>query len=297
MATERNVQIGVRFLAVILIGAAATLSAHARSHHAHYAKHSDSRPDSAAGNVRGTKIDDHAPGETGPASKPRAFKVPDNSVTQDNSGSKQAGGKLGIKGAAAGAKGDGVKVPTGEGAVAKDGNSIDWRASDMKVIDTRITVQSRRPGGRRGNVRAVKTIFKIRSPGNFHARRTPALGAFNFVARNAIGLPVPRTSAAGKRDAVKVIERSVVDGTPKSGNTAANGDVGGGGADLRRHRLVPLPAGGGSPHDPPIIRAMNDSIVDGRDFVRRGSGSSMIGGQTKNTVGALNGTGFRPRHL
>jgi len=122
-------------------------------------------------------------------------------------------------------------------------------------------------------------------------------GARVDVVRNAIGLPVHyRTKVDTKATDVKLPERPVVAGRPSNtgpvGNRGPHAVV----PDLHRQGFVPLPAPAGRPHDPRINTALNHSMINGRDLVRPGSGSSAIGGAPRTFAGVINGTNFRPRH-
>jgi hypothetical protein len=171
------------------------------------------------------------------------------------------------------------------------------RATDLGPIDTRITVLGK-PRFGYSKVHGWKKSKIVRPSGNSHdSHRIWTRATTNGVVRNAIGLPVVRQMGADSRGTdIKGFEGSVVRGPPKSTSSPGNGGMEVPGADFHRQGFVPLGAGGVRLHDPPINTAINRSIISGRDMVRPGLGTSVIGGPAKNLAGGINGTNFRPRH-
>lgn len=168
----------------------------------------------------------------------------------------------------------------------------------VNPIDTNMSVQGSFNSRRVLNTHNWKKREMTRRSGiPAEHRRTLARANKDGVVRNAIGEPVHQTGANVKGTDVKASERAGVDGTPKNINLVGNGGAEAVGTDFHRQGFVPLRASGATPHDSPINTAMNHSIINGRDMVRPGSGTSRIGGAAKNNSGVISGTSFQPRHL
>lgn len=171
-------------------------------------------------------------------------------------------------------------------------------------IDTSITVQGP-PKSRHGFKTFDRKKAKIaaRPSENSAGHHRPwTRGARVGVVRNTIGLPVHQVSTGNKAGpSQKGFEKPTVEGTPKSADVAGSGSAGAAGPDPHHRGFVPLASGGtggtggGSPHDPRINTAINHAAIDGRDWVRPGSGS-VVGGANKIAAGVIDGTNFHPRH-
>jgi hypothetical protein len=165
-------------------------------------------------------------------------------------------------------------------------------------IDTSITVQgppkSRHPTWAH-DWRKAK-VAKL--PGEFRSHHlTSTTGKKDVITRNAIGMPIQKREVRKEPDA-RVFTPPTIDDTAKNAaGPAGTGGVGAVGPDLRRQGLGQLPSTGGRSHDPPINTAMNPSIINGTGMMRPGLGNGSIGGAPKSSVGVINGTSFRPRHL
>jgi hypothetical protein len=188
--------------------------------------------------------------------------------------------------------GAGSKGASGEEGVGRENAhgdiQVDTERSGTEVgpIDTRITVTG--AFGARGlsNERGWKRSKIVRLSKNLRYGRITTRTVERIV-RNAIGLAVPRANIE--------IKRPAGNDTPKSAKPSENSGMGAGGTTLHRQGFVPLQAGGVKTRDLPINTAMNHSIVNGRDMVRPGSGSSAIGGAAKNVAGVIDGYSFRPK--
>lgn len=190
----------------------------------------------------------------------------------------------------------------GKPAPSQDGAPSANRADDgLGPIDTSITVQGppkSRHGFKTFDRKKTKTVARLSEKwANHHWpwRRGVGVG----VVRNTIGLPVRQANTDNKAGtSQKGFEKATVEGTPKSAGVAGSGSVGAAGPDPHHRGFVPLASGstgGGSPHDPRINMAITHAAIDGRDWVRPGSGG-VIGGANKIAAGVIDGTNFHPRH-
>lgn len=160
-------------------------------------------------------------------------------------------------------------------------------------IDTLITEQSRRLGGRRDNVGGVKTKVKSLAPGNLRLRRLSAGGASNRVVRNAIGVPVARHEGLEQRNGQRHDLPTVVR-VPAAGATgvAGSGTASPAMADGRVDRPTILRANA-SPIVGPV--APKRGTINGTSLNRPGFSPSGVGGPAKVVTG-ISGTAIRPKH-
>jgi len=151
--------------------------------------------------------------------------------------------------------------------------------TEVAPIDTRITVVGPRRSWRWSKARDWKKSKVARTSDNLRYRLNSTRGTNGGVVRNAIGLAVEARKPA-------------INESPKSTKPLGNGETRSGTTDFHHEGLAPAVR----PHDAPIGTVMNHSIVDGRDFVRAGSGASAVGGRTKSGAGVISGTGLQIRH-
>ncbi len=276
---------GLYLRAGLLLGATAILGssvAHARPHHHRPHAADFVRPGvaaSPANNVAPTgtlKPEDHGSADT------------DHAFTKGGRNAERPGqlgpAKAGGEGTLGGIKDANLDAP------AKEITPPDVHMKDLGPVDTRVTVQPRLHGVKPGTIRSTKAKFKV-VPGHglqVHPRLAPA-----SVARNAIGVPIYPQGADSKSSKGKVPDHIGAGGAPKP--QAGNGGTGIVGLGLRPQVPNAVTAnGGGSP--PQAITAMNHSSIGGSIVLRPTTAPGVIGGPTKNVVGALNGTTFRQRH-
>jgi hypothetical protein len=156
---------------------------------------------------------------------------------------------------------------------------------DADAIDTRITVQPRRLGGRDA-VREGDTKPRPFARHIFRPRRSESSG---HVTRDAIGLSVARQGGtepgSGQRHDLPALVHDPATATSGFGANA-NGGLARTGAALGR----PSNAN-------PIVRpaALNRGAINGTSLARPGLGPSSIGGPAKPIAG-INGTTIRPKH-
>lgn len=139
-----------------------------------------------------------------------------------------------------------------------DDNSAKLPGRDVNPIDTRITVQSRPP-------------------------RPPAPGASNFVARNAIGLPVAPHEA---------IPSSNGEPLGPSAAAAPSARPSGTGSVPNAKRIIGEAPGAASNS---ALAGLRAGGIDGTSLVCPALAPSGLGGPAKTAVG-INGSTFRPRH-
>jgi hypothetical protein len=237
MAKVSGLKIGLSILVVALLGVSAMQASFAKS-----SEHSRGSRENA-----GSKSEGHAGTKEG----------------------RRANDKQDLKAGLAGDR-KGRGVGSGRRGVAKGVNSFDARGGDANAIDTRITVQPRRPGGTPGKVPDAKSRLKIGTPSNFHARRLPAPGAPDLNARNAIGQPVTQRQSIRGR------------------NGEGHGfQIDGG---INRSTIV-------RPSASPMVGAsvVRRGAITGTGVIRPGFNSSGVGGRGKVATG-INGTNIRPKH-
>ena len=157
---------------------------------------------------------------------------------------------------------------------------------DADAIDTRITVQPRRPG-KRDELR--EGTMKPLAPRIFR-RRPSAREGRDGVTRDAIGLPVTRHDGMergnGQRHDVPALGHN-----PAGAPTGFDANASGG---LAR-------TGGTAGHPPsntnPIMKpaTLNRGTINGTTIVRPGFGPASVGGPAKLVAG-ISGTTIRPKH-
>jgi hypothetical protein len=189
--------------------------------------------------------------------------------------------------AASDSKGGHDEDAKGEGGGARN---ADPPSSDVKVsdpIDTRITVQPHHSASGRDDGKDARTKLRFIAP-TFRGHRfsrTQTLG----VARNAIGIPLPRGDA-GKRRNGEHLDSLAAPHEPAAG-TLANDGSGAGHTNIEGHRDRPVL----NPNQ--IVRptAPTHGVINGTGVVQRGSGPPRIGGPATSVTG-INGTTIRPKH-
>ncbi|MGD0331738.1 MAG: hypothetical protein ABSA90_00630 [Xanthobacteraceae bacterium] len=188
-------------------------------------------------------------------------------------------------------KGD-SKAVTGEGGekgnvVGRDVKPSAPGGKDADAIDTRITVQPRRPGKRD---ELSEGTIKPLAPRIFRPRRLSAREGRGGVTRDAIGLPVARhdyiEQPGGQRRDVPTVVHEPAAGPTGFGANASGGIARTGGA-----------LGRPSSNANQIVRpaALNRGAINGTSLARPGLGPSSIGGPAKPIAG-INGTTIRPKH-
>jgi hypothetical protein len=281
----RGLKIGHHLLAVVLFGALAMQSSRAEeaASGAHEtgaatapAKASGS-PQGSGGNAAGSAANpaNHAPADAGAGSK-----------------GEIGAGPQAERGARTGRKGDGgadVKGATVHGAHAgaRDGGAA------VNPIDTRISVQSRRPTKRPDKIGDVKIVVRPGALVNFRARHhTSAPGAIGGIAKDAIGLPMANRGVTQGPNAV------AHQGPP----SAAQISVGTAGGIARNAAGSLANAGAGGPQVAPrgagpigTATATNHAAINGTGLTRPGYGPGTVGGPAKAVAG-INGTSVRPKH-
>jgi hypothetical protein len=177
---------------------------------------------------------------------------------------------------APGTNGDAAKIPTGGAA-----SEATHAAGQIDGIDTRVTVQPRRPGGRRDKV--GNTVVKSIAPRNLLARRMAAPGALGPVVRDAIGVSV--THREGLEHFTIVVHGPA---------TGAIGIAGGATGRVAKPEGSIAPA---IPNANALVRptVLNRGAINGTSLVRPGSSPSGVGGPAK-TVAGINGTTIRSKH-
>lgn len=160
---------------------------------------------------------------------------------------------------------------------------------DADAIDTRITVQPRRPG-KRDELREGDTKPWPLARHIFRPRRLSAREGRGGVTRDAIGLPVARHDGIEQPEG----QRRELPGLahdPAVAPTGFGADASGG---LARTGGV----FGRSPSNAnPIVRpaALNRGTINGTNLTRPGLGPSSVGGPAKPLAG-ISGTTIRPKH-
>jgi len=168
----------------------------------------------------------------------------------------------------------------GGNAASRDPHAFESDVKDFGPIDTRITVQPRRLGGKKSGV--AKANFGTIAAGSLHTRRMLGLASTNHILHNAIGLPI------SKREG---IERTIAHGSNGGAPGFFNRTDEHVGNPNAAHSSV-LQASG----DRHLGSAgLNRAMITGTEINRLGSGLSAIGG-SKKTVAGINGTTIRPRH-
>jgi hypothetical protein len=160
--------------------------------------------------------------------------------------------------------------------------------TELGPIDTRITVVGAARSWRSSRDHSWKKAKVARPSGNLRYGRASARTTKGSVVRNAIGLPVPHTTAE--------LNGRVANDISQSNQLPRNGGIQFGGADLHREGFIPLQARGAKAPDFPSNAAMNHSIIGGRDLIRQSSGAAVIGGPVKRSAGLISGTNFQTRH-
>jgi hypothetical protein len=242
MGKQSGLKFGPYLLAVVLLGASATQASFAKQVHANRAS------------------------GTASSAPPR--------VARSSSGVSGANAKSQIRmplETGAGPKGQGV----GAGTIAKGANSIVAHARDS--IDTQITVLSPRRRFGPDKSRNGGARLKIGAPGNFQARRLPAAGRSDLVARNAIGLPVALHENMNGR----IGERLGFTAASPRGLASARGL---GGANIGRTNPAPIAT----------ASVLSRSKIDGAGLIRPALAPSGLGGPAK-AVDGINGTTLRPK--
>ncbi len=259
-------RIGCYLLAVVLLGAAAMQACFAGE---------------AAGNGEGSNL----------SAKPDGSRPP--------SGEDAARGRAKLDNQPAPeVKGDDSKTATGEGAlngnaVAKDLNASGAGGYDPDGIDTHMTVQPRRLGGKRDEVGDAKIKFTLLAPGSLRPRRLSKLGTPDRMMRNAIGVPLARHGGLERRDGEHHDFPTVVR-VPAAGATgvAGSGTASPATAEGRVDRPTILRANA-SPILSPV--APNRGTINGTSLNRPGFSPSGVGGPAKQVAG-ISGTAIRPKH-
>lgn len=206
-----------------------------------------------------------------------------------------SGGNIGERhtGSTGGAKGE---EGTDSKGVWRGENHAGTKPSgtDLGPIDTRITALGKSQFGRSKEYGWKKSKIARPSGNSRDSHRNWTRDTKGGVLRNAIGVPVHRSSA--DRTGTDKGFQGVVVGSRKNASSPGNGGTEAVGTDPHHQGFVPLRAGGITSHDPQINTAMNHSIISGRDLIRPGLGAGVIGGPAKNVAGVINGTNFWPRH-
>ena len=172
-------------------------------------------------------------------------------------------------------------------AVGQDVKPSTIGGKDSDAIDTRITVQPRRLGGRSA-VREGETRRRPLAPRMFQPRRWSAPEGSRQVTRDAIGLPVAHHDGIeqgnGQRHDLPALVHD-----PAAATTGFGANASGGLARTGGPFGHPLNAN-------PIVRpsGLNPGTINGTNLARRGSGPSSIGGPTKPIAG-ISGTTIRPK--
>jgi hypothetical protein len=304
MTKGRGLRIVLGLLAAVLFGAAATHTARAQSvsraqhssRRSQFVVHRTSRPMSVNQGAQGSAPVGGHPTEGSGAEPTTPNKAPgvttkDNAGASDMSRSNPAGGKKGLQPGSADTKGRDVKaspMPSEERPVTKsvttDDHSIETRAPesrapDLNAIDTRITVQPRRPSSKPGETPERKFVISPKPPRNPSARGEFAPGSVN---RNAIGTLVvrPEVPHAGGGEPAGQISAKPVGTEPGS---VAKIDP-----TLQPH-VMPQPK-----LNPVSPIAVNRGMINGTTMIRRGSAPTIIGGPAKASAGG-SGSAFRAR--
>jgi hypothetical protein len=186
-----------------------------------------------------------------------------------------SGSKLGDQSAPR-ADGDTATIPAG--GAASEG--IRHAAKDSDEIDTRITVQPKRPG--RGRLKIGNTtVVKSSVSRNLLTRRTSVPTA--LVVRNAVGVSVPR------REGLEHFTIAV------HGPAAGATGIGGGaiGRVAKPDGLGERPTPNANPIAKPAL--VNRAAINGTTLIHPGFALSGIGGPAKAITG-INGTAIRTKH-
>jgi hypothetical protein len=289
MTKERALGIGVALFAAMLLAAAAMQMSfaqeppagiHATGNPGTPATPNDSGPPSAGDDLHaGAVSDQRPPGETGDASKAQ------NNAGAGQSGAEAegAGGKQDGKGSAA--PREITTVPGRERAGTTDNNPAKPRAPDASPIDTRITVQPRRPIGTANQAPSGKKAFKLVTPGKYPALRPPVPGASNSISRSAIGLPVTaRNAERGPYSAVPGPAAARSTSAPASlvGRFASGGTV------VGQRSLA-------APNARLAATGLPGARIDGAAMVRPVTAAPILGGPAKPVVAGISGTMVRPK--
>lgn len=315
MTTESTLRIGIRFLAIVLLGVSATHATFAKgtAFRAHHINRSDqsagqsaSRPASGHPNAQGTpQTDNHPPADISAGRKPQGSKIgdvkgPTKAGSPNNAGANERSGKSkGVIGSVAGPKDGGVKAPSSGEATGKDPNSVESRARDVNGIDARITVPSRRTSNNPDKFRDLKT-FTLIAPRGAPVRRSTASGAVDHSTRNAIGVPIVRhlgiQGRYGEIDHAVTVPAATPAGVNRSvAHSLVKFDDGAERASTERPNTVSPSIGRQNTSAPANPTAVNRGMIDGTKLVRPGFGPSTIGGPAK-TVASINGTTIRLKH-
>jgi hypothetical protein len=314
MTTERTLGTGIRFVAIVLLAVSATDAAFARgtTFHAHHIDRSGqsagqnaTRPASGHTNARSLpRTDHHPPADVsrGPksGSKIGDVKGPIKGSSPDDVRVNERGGKSrSLIESAPNTKDGGVQLPPSGEAIGKESNSVESRARDANVIDTRITAPSRGTSNNPDKLRALKTFTVVRPRGALERRSTTS-DAPNRSTRNAIGVPVVRHLGVQRRDSGSAHAVSIPAGVADVGRSAAssvakfNGD-GPKQAGPERPITVNPSTGGQNTSSPASPIAATRGVIDGSKLLRPGFGPSAIGGPAKTFAG-ISGTAIRSKH-
>lgn len=264
MSTENGLRIGSCLLAIVLLGASAmqtSFAEEARSgahdSNGSYLSTEGSRPPSGEDVDRSaTKFENHAAPESGDASK-----------SDGNAAAKQQSST----------------IPQG---------GLNPVGKEFEGIDTRITMQSRRPGGRQDKVRDVKPQVRLLASSKLHQRKLAFPRTSDRALRNAIGLPVAGHGSVQLHDGEHHDFPALVQ-RPAAGAVGIAGSATGGLAKAEGglDRPTILHPGASLIVGP----ALNRGTINGTSLVRPGVGLPGVGGPAK-VVAGISGTTIRPKH-
>jgi hypothetical protein len=201
-------------------------------------------------------------------------------------------------GNAAEAKPSAMPGPAGSAppAPAADKPAAAGGAKDSEPIDTRISVQPRRPPGARDSITAVKPLKTV-APRNLLAR-PPASRGPSEPGRNAVGISIFHVEGPEQRNAVHGavpgLSPPVVSPLVRS---PAPGTVGAFGATPRKPQAYLIRPASPAVGTTTVVRpvAIRPGAINGSAVTPpHGGGASGIGGPAKAATG-INGTTFRPK--
>jgi hypothetical protein len=224
-------------------------------------------------------------GSKTPSSEMQGVKEHGLTTAPNGAGIRERRGKQGNPiSAVAGPRSGDVKGPSNDEAIGRDSNSVETRARDANPIDTRITVQPRRPSKNPEKLRDLKTVSKPIVPRGIAVRRGIAPAAGGHVTRNAIGAAIVRHENVGPGSGEPNGSRLPLPAA-ESTVSIANANAG------LEHRIVPL----SNPHLTVTPAVVNRGRIDGSALTRPRFAPANVGGPARMVVG-INGTTFRPKH-
>jgi hypothetical protein len=181
---------------------------------------------------------------------------------------------------------NGAQPPAEINHAAKDGSGGGANERAPDAIDTSISVQPHRSGGKPNKIGETKPNVPPTLK-NSHRRTFSTLGSANRIGRNSIGVPIGQREDIERRDN-KQFASPVGPRIPASTTTRPpTGSV----IKMEAQIAHPVP----NMVRPSRSQAANHAAINGTGLVHRAPNSSGIGGPSTAVVG-INGTSIRPKY-